>query len=103
MELKERQTQNHVEYSNTSLSVIDKNSKPKISKDLGISNTINWWSFKNHYIRDTWVAQWLCVCFLVQGVISESRNGLQHQASCVEPASPSAYVPASLSVCVFHE
>ena len=40
---------------------------------------------------------------LAQGMIPVSWDQVLHQASCVEPASPSAYVPASLSVCVFHE
>ena len=33
-----------------------------------------------------------------QGVILESRDRVPHQASCVEPASPSAGVSASLSL-----
>ena len=35
---------------------------------------------------------------LAQGVILESRDRLPHQAPCMEPASPSACVSASLSV-----
>ena len=35
---------------------------------------------------------------LAQGVIPESQDQVQHQASCVEPASPSAGASASLSV-----
>ena len=34
---------------------------------------------------------------LAQGVILESQDLVPHQASCMEPASPSAYVSASLS------
>lgn len=45
IELKERQSRIIVQYSNTPLSIIGKNSKPKISKDLGISNVINKWTF----------------------------------------------------------
>ena len=35
-----------------------------------------------------------------QGVILETRNRVPHRAPCTEPASPSAYVPASLSLSV---
>ena len=35
---------------------------------------------------------------LAQGVILETRDWVPHQAPCVEPASPSACVSASLSV-----
>ena len=38
-----------------------------------------------------------------QGVILESLNRVPCQASCMEPASPSACVSASLSFCVSHE
>ena len=38
---------------------------------------------------------------LVQGVILESWDRVPHGASCMEPASPSACVSAS--VCVSHE
>ena len=43
------------------------------------------------------------------GLILETRDPVPHQASCMEPASPSACVSAplslslSLSVCVSHE
>ena len=33
-----------------------------------------------------------------QGVILESQDRIPHRAPCMEPASPSAYVPASFSV-----
>ena len=33
-----------------------------------------------------------------QGVILESLDGVPHQTPCMEPASPSAYVFASISV-----
>ena len=38
-----------------------------------------------------------------QGLILESRDRLPHQGPCMEPASLSAYVSASLSLCVSHE
>ena len=38
-----------------------------------------------------------------QGVILETRDRVPHQAPCMEPASPSACVSASLSLCVSHE
>ena len=38
---------------------------------------------------------------LAQGMIPESQDGVPHWAPCMEPASPSAYVSASL--CVFHK
>ena len=40
---------------------------------------------------------------LVQGVILEIQDGVPHGAPCVEPASPSACVSASLCVCVSHK
>ena len=36
-----------------------------------------------------------------QGLIVETRDGVPRRAPCMEPASPSAGVSASL--CVFHE
>ena len=39
---------------------------------------------------------------LAQGMILESRDRVLHWAPCMEPASPSACVSASLSlICVF--
>ena len=38
-----------------------------------------------------------------QGMILESWDRVPHQASCMEPASPSAYISASLSLSVSHE
>ena len=35
-----------------------------------------------------------------QGVILEIWDGVPHQAPCMEPASPSVCVSASLSVCL---
>ena len=40
---------------------------------------------------------------LAQGLILESQDQVPHQASCMGPASPSAYVSAPLSLCVSHE
>ena len=42
---------------------------------------------------------------LAQGMIPESQDRVPHWAPCMEPASPSAYVSASLSLslCVSHE
>ena len=37
---------------------------------------------------------------LAQGVILESQDQVRHQASCMEPASPSACISASLSMCL---
>ena len=45
----------------------------------------------------------LVVCLpLTQGMILESPDGVPRQASCMEPASPSDYVsaPLSLSLCL---
>ena len=55
---------------------------------------------KSLKVVSTWaaqVAQWL-VPPLAQGLILETQDGVPYQAPCVEPASPSAYVSASLSV-----
>ena len=38
-----------------------------------------------------------------QGVILESQDRAPHRAPCMEPASPSVCVFASLSLCVSHE
>ena len=38
-----------------------------------------------------------------QGVILEFQDRVPHQVPCMEPASLSAYVSASLSLCVSHE
>ena len=46
----------------------------------------------NHGNRDAWVAQWLSVCLLAQGVILGTRNRVLQRAPGGEPASPSAYV-----------
>ena len=40
---------------------------------------------------------------LAQGMVPGSWDQIPHQASCMEPASSSACVSASLSFCVFHE
>ena len=47
---------------------------------------------------DAWVAQWLSVLPLAQGIIPGSWYGGPHQAAHREPASPFAYVSASLCV-----
>ena len=40
---------------------------------------------------------------LAQGMILETLDRIPHRAPCMEPASPSAYVSASLSLCDYHE
>ena len=40
---------------------------------------------------------------LAQGMIQRSWDRVPHRAPCGEPPSPSAFVSASLSVCVSHE
>ena len=50
-------------------------------------------------LRNTWVAQWLSAS-LQPRVILESHDQVPHRASCMEPASPSACVSASLSLCL---
>ena len=52
--------------------------------------------------RDPWVAGWLSslVPAFSLGVILETWDRVPHQAPCMEPASPSACVSASLCVCV---
>ena len=48
---------------------------------------------------------WLSSLVLLsaRGVILETQDRVPHRAPCMEPASPSACVSASLSVCVSHE
>ena len=55
-------------------------------------------SFFEILFRDTWVARQLKHLPSAQGVILESWDQVPHRAPCTEPASPSAYVSASLSV-----
>ena len=50
--------------------------------------------------RDAWVVQWLSVCLWAQCVILKSTDRVPHWAPCMEPASPSVYVSASLCVCL---
>ena len=38
-----------------------------------------------------------------QGVILETLDRVPRQVPCMDPASPSACIPASLSLAVFHE
>ena len=38
-----------------------------------------------------------------QGMILESWDQVPHRVPCMEPASPSAYVSASLSLCDYHK
>ena len=40
---------------------------------------------------------------LAQRMVLESQGQLPHQAPCMEPASPSAYVSVSVSLSVSHE
>ena len=40
---------------------------------------------------------------LAQGMILELWDGVPYWVSCMEPASPSACVSASLSLCISHE
>ena len=40
---------------------------------------------------------------LAQGVILETRDRIPRQAPCMEPASPSTCVSASLSLCDYHK
>ena len=40
---------------------------------------------------------------LAQGMILESQDRVPHRASCMEPASPSACVSASLSVSLMNK
>ena len=40
---------------------------------------------------------------LAQGVIQESQDQVPHPAPCMDPASPFAYVSASVCVCLSHE
>ena len=47
-------------------------------------------------LRDAWVAQRFSICLRPQSMILGSRDHVLHRAPCREPASPSAYVPASL-------
>ena len=49
--------------------------------------------------EDTWVAQWLGLPW-AQVMILRSCDRVPHWACCMEPASSSAYVSASVCVCV---
>ena len=40
---------------------------------------------------------------LAQGMILETQDQVPHRAPCVEPASPSAYVSASLCVSLMNK
>ena len=40
---------------------------------------------------------------LAEGVVLELQDRVPHRAPCMEPASPSAYDSACLSLCVSHE
>ena len=40
---------------------------------------------------------------LAQGMILGSGDRVQHRAPCMEPASPSAYVSASLPLCDYRK
>ena len=54
--------------------------------------------FKNLNSCDAWVAQWLGVCLQPRVWSRSPRIKSPHQASCMEPASPSACVSASLGI-----
>ena len=54
---------------------------------------------KSIQLRDARVAQQLSIYLpLAQGVIPQSPDRVPHRAPCMEPASPSAYISASLSL-----
>ena len=57
----------------------------------------------NLKLGDPWVAQRFKRLPSAQNVILETRDRVPRQAPCMEPASPSAGVSASLSLCVSHE
>ena len=60
--------------------------------------------FRIQTLGDAWVAQWLSICLpLAQGMIPESRDQVPHWTPCMEPASPSAYVSASLSASLMNK
>ena len=58
-------------------------------------------NIKRESQRDAWVAQWLSA--LAQGVIPDSRVQVPHRAPCMELASPSACVSASLCVSLMNK
>ena len=69
-----------------------------------------WWLLTNgrNLLFKTWrpgQPGWLSGLVLpsAQGVILETRDRVPHRAPCMEPASPSACVSASLSLYVSHE
>ena len=61
-------------------------------------------SFKIPKERDAWMAQWLSVSLWLR-TRSQSPwiESHPHQAPLREPASPSAYVSASLSLCLMNK
>ena len=64
---------------------------------LLLTNKTNF--FKNFPSRDAWVAQWLSICLLAQGIISGSWDGVPRGAPHRAPAFLSACVSASVCVC----
>ena len=67
------------------------------SKDIGYQSGLK------HRIWDAWVAQGVEHLPLTQGVILGSQDRVPHRPPLGEPASPSAYVSASASLCISHE
>ena len=53
--------------------------------------------------QDAWVAQWFGRLPLAQGVTLGSWDRVLHRAPCLEPASPSACVSASLCVSLMNK
>ena len=54
----------------------------------------------NSLFPDAWVAQRFSACLRAQGDILKSWDRVQHQAPCMQPVFSSAYVSASLCVCL---
>ena len=63
----------------------------------------NWSIDKEEMQRGAWVAQSVKHLPSSQVMISGSWDRVLHQAPCVEPASPSAYVSASLFVSLMNK
>ena len=56
-------------------------------------------------VRDAWVAQWFraCLCPRASSWSPRIESRVPYGAPCMEPASPSAYVSASLQVSLMNK
>ena len=59
--------------------------------------------YQNHYVLGRLGGSAVERLPLAQGVILETQDRVPHQASCMEPAFPSAYVSASLYISLMNK